>query len=82
MDLVQQVYHISSHFPKQEVYGLTSQTRRAAVSIAANIAEGQGRCSKGDFRRPDPQRCGKGGWRWDRPSAVLLHGGPAFGNLG
>ncbi len=38
-------------FPADELYGLTSQTRRAAVSVAANIAEGQGRLSPRDFRK-------------------------------
>jgi four helix bundle protein len=43
MDLVEQVYRTTRSFPKSEVYGLTSQMRRAAVSIPSNIAEGQGR---------------------------------------
>ena len=38
-----------SAFLRQEVYGLTSQLRRAAVSVASNIAEGQGRNTKGEF---------------------------------
>ena len=43
------VYCLSEHFPKHEIYGLTSQLRRAAVSVASNIAEGQGRLTKGEF---------------------------------
>lgn len=45
MDLVLEVYRNTSSFPKQEIYGLTSQMRRAEVSIPSNIAEGQGRFS-------------------------------------
>jgi four helix bundle protein len=41
--LVLNIYRISQKFPKEELYGLTSQIRRAAVSIPANIAEGYGR---------------------------------------
>lgn len=51
MDLVEQVYVVSKSFPREEVYGLTSQLRRAAVSIPSNIAEGQGRRTTPDFLR-------------------------------
>jgi len=40
--LAVEVYRATENFPRTKVYGLTSQTRRAAVSIASNIAEGQG----------------------------------------
>lgn len=42
-------YRVSKSFPKEEIYGLTSQLRRAASSIAANIAEGCGKNTKNDF---------------------------------
>ena len=42
------VYEITKHFPKDEIYGLTSQMRRASSSVSANIAEGFGRKSNGD----------------------------------
>jgi len=44
------VYKVTENFPKSETYGLTSQMRRAAVSVASNIAEGQGRLTVGEFR--------------------------------
>ena len=50
MDLVELVYLASDRFPKQETYGLANQMRRAAVSVPSNIAEGQARFSKRDFR--------------------------------
>ena len=46
MDLVEEVYKITRGFPKEELYGLASQLRRAAVSIPSNIAEGQSRGSR------------------------------------
>jgi four helix bundle protein len=46
MALAERVYEVTRDFPKAETYGLTSQMRRAAVSIASNIAEGQGRSAR------------------------------------
>src|SRR4051812_21249214 len=47
--LVTTIYEFSAEFPKDEMYGLTSQIRRAAVSVVSNIAEGQGRNSPREF---------------------------------
>jgi four helix bundle protein len=49
MDLVQQIYEVTRHFPAEEKFALTNQMRRAAVSVPSNIAEGQGRRTTPDF---------------------------------
>ena len=49
MDLAEEIYRLTEGFPKHELYGLTSQLRRAAVSVASNIAEGKGRQTDKDF---------------------------------
>ena len=51
MGLVTEIYKVSKSFPKEEVYGLTSQMRRCAVSIPSNMAEGYGRNSTSDYIR-------------------------------
>ena len=49
MDLVVATYEVTRSFPREEMYGLTSQLRRAAVSVPSNIAEGQGRRTTNEF---------------------------------
>jgi four helix bundle protein len=49
MDLVSDAYRVTANFPREEIYGLTNQLRRSAVSVPSNIAEGQGRATKGEF---------------------------------
>ncbi len=48
--LAVEICRATEKFPKSELYGLTSQVRRASVSVVSNIAQGQGRLTKGEFR--------------------------------
>ena len=49
--LVLKIYEVTNNFPKEEIWGLTSQIRRAAVSVPSNIVEGKARGSRKDFKR-------------------------------
>jgi four helix bundle protein len=51
IDLTVCIYGLTRKFPKEETYGLTSQLRRAAVSVSNNIAEGRGRLNRAEFRQ-------------------------------
>jgi len=51
IELTVSIYKLTRSFPKDEIYGLTSQMRRASVSVASNIAEGRGRLNPAEFRQ-------------------------------
>ena len=49
VSLVTEIYHLTENYPKNEVFGLTSQIRRASISIPSNISEGHSRRSSNDY---------------------------------
>jgi len=51
MQLVKEIYRVTHDFPRDEIYGLTAQLRRAAVSVPSNLAEGHGRNSRKEFHQ-------------------------------
>ena len=51
MQLTVSIYRLTQGFPREEMYGLTSQIRRSAVSVPSNIAEGHGRLNTGEYRQ-------------------------------
>ena len=51
VELVKAIYAVSADFPREELYGLSSQMKRAAVSVASNIAEGHARSHRAEYRQ-------------------------------
>jgi four helix bundle protein len=88
MNLAEATYRLTATFPREEVYGLTAQSRRSAASVPANVAEGYGRDSKGAYVQHLriaqgslkelethlmlSQRCRACGWRGSRIAAYEI----------
>jgi four helix bundle protein len=51
IELAVEVFHLTQMFPREELFGITAQMRRSAVSVGSNISEGQGRLTRGEFRQ-------------------------------
>jgi four helix bundle protein len=51
IEMAAEVYRLTKTFPREELYGMISQIRRSSVSVARNVAEGQGRLTRGEFRQ-------------------------------
>src|ERR1051325_684361 len=75
--LVVLTYRVTEHFPRSELFGLTSQMRRAAVSIGSNIAEGCGRSSKKQLAHACDQAMGEAS---ELEYQCLVAGDLGFGN--
>jgi four helix bundle protein len=72
------IYRFTSGFPKEELFGLTSQIRRAGVSVASNIAEGYGRLSQGEYK----QFLGMGrGSNLEVQTQLFIAGELGYGNI-
>ena len=63
MDLVEKIYELTRSFPKEEIYGLTSQLRRATISVPSNIAEGAADRSPVQFKNYLSVALGSLNWR-------------------
>jgi four helix bundle protein len=79
MDLVTEVYSVTNCFPREETYGLTSQIRRAAISIPSNIAEGAARQSRKEFVQFDHVASGSIA---ELETHLLLAARLGFGSIG
>ena len=75
MELAVQVYRLTTRFPKEERYGLTSQMRRAAVSVPSNIAEGKGRASDKELVQFLCHSRGDRNSTYNRRATGLFHNG-------
>jgi four helix bundle protein len=77
IELTKVLCQLTRQFPREEIYGLTSQLRRAGVSIASNIAEGYGRGTRGEYRNfPGIARAST----LEIQTQLVIAGDPGFGD--